>query len=155
MAAYIARSASGLPSVAVSPPVSKEATLAFGHAVDRALKARGWTQSRLGAEVALITGEEPIAQATVSNWLNGVNRPTPERVFAIERALEVSAGALTLHLGYLPPNARGEVLTVLEAIDADPQLTPKERAALKAAYAAFVSPDDGSTALTSSSSRNG
>lgn len=129
---------------------------AFAEALRAHMGTAGISQRALGEAVAAdLERPQAFHQSVVSDWMGRGNPPDPDVVCAIERVLDLAPGALTLHLGYLPPEARGEVLTVLEAIDADPQLTPKERAALKAAYAAFVSPDDGSTALTSSSSRNG
>lgn len=129
----------------------------FQRALRAAIEVDPRSQRALAEAVTAEEGRErPWHQTSVNAWASGKDGPPkPATVCALERVLDLAPGALTLHLGYLPPYARGEVLTVPAAIDADPQLTAKERAALKAAYAAFVSPADGSTVAASSSSRNG
>lgn len=39
-----------------------------------------------------------VSQQTVSKWLRGKNKPRPERVTAIEKALNVPRGSLLMHL---------------------------------------------------------
>lgn len=120
------------------PPEAKEQTIAFGQAIGQALELRGWTQAKLGAEVARLLDEPgPIAQATVSNWIQGNNRPTPERAFAVEEAMDCAPGSLTKLLGFIPAHAV-HVESVVAAIDADPCLSPMARRLLKASYQAAV-----------------
>lgn len=92
-------------------------------------------QTWLGEEVARILGlSAPVAQTTVSNWMNGRNVPEPPSVFAMERALGLRPGQLSILFGYLPPNARPLGGGVEEAIAEDPYLAGNLKRALLAAY---------------------
>jgi hypothetical protein len=113
-----------------------ERLAAFGKALDTALgtsRSRGW----LGAEVARDLGEDtPITASAVTQWINGDTEPKPpERVFAIERVVGVRPGTLSRLLGYLPLDAK-PVRSVIEAIDADTNLSEPMRAVLREAYRA-------------------
>lgn len=111
----------------------------FGEAVDRALMAGGKTRAWLGAQVAdLCAKPSPLTQSAISQWIAGDIDPARSYVFAAEKALELKPGTLSRLLGYLPAEARAAV-SVSDAIDADPHLTPKERAALKALHRTLTS----------------
>lgn len=113
---------------------AEERRTVFGQAVETALDGR--SQAWLGAEVARDLGmASPISGSAVSQWIAGKTEPDPQRVFAIERALHLKPGTLSRFLGYLPLDAH-PVLSVEDAIDADPRLTPPLRDAIRAAYRA-------------------
>lgn len=61
----------------------------------------------------------------IYNWLNLKSEPFPWQVFAIERAIPIPPGTLSLTLGYLPPEARlgvGPQLSLDDALEAHPYL---------------------------------
>ena len=94
----------------------------------------GVSQAELGARVAAAEGRErPWAQTAVQAWLAGKVRIPPERVFAIERALGVPAGSVSVHAGYLPVGTGGG-LSVPEAVNVDPDLTAAQREDLLAVW---------------------
>lgn len=105
-------------------------------ALGAALAASGMSQRALGEAVGIPAST---AQSRVSAWLNGERHPpSPAMVVALERTLGLAPGALTLHLGFLPPDARREVRSVTEAIDADPLLDERARRALRNLYATLA-----------------
>ena len=72
-----------------------------------------------------------VSDDAVRKWTYG-NPPTdPQRVFTIERHVEVSPGELSRHLGYLPVDAG---VSVLAAIDADPRLPEVAKRMLAGSY---------------------
>ena len=112
--------------------VDDETPVAFGRALAAALEAAGLSQAALGERVG-------VAQNTVSTWVAGKYQPEPKVVFSIERALDATPGSLSLLLGYLPPEAAGRsVASVREAIASDPRLDTRGKAALLAAYDAYI-----------------
>lgn len=109
-------------------------------AIRAALAESGRSQTWLGVEVASVEGRKsPYSQASVSQWLDRIDDQPPKRIFAIESALGMPAGSLSLPLGFAPADAL-PVLTVPEAIAADRSLTPKLRKALLATYEALRAP---------------
>lgn len=101
----------------------------------------GWSQVQLGAELAHREGrDQPYSQGSVAEW-EGSGKGTPpsrERVFSIEATMGLAPGTLSLLLGYLPPEAMPATSTV-DAIRADPALTPDQRADLIHLYEGMVS----------------
>lgn len=111
----------------------------FRSALRRAIDEDGRSQPEVARAVSIEEGRpSPWSSSMISDWIVGRSEPAPPTVCALERALDLPIGSLTLHLGYLPPYARGEVRTVEEAIQADPELTKEHREILLAAYAASV-----------------
>lgn len=105
------------------------------------MRERNVTQPELARRVATDLGEPVVGQGSVSRWLDDVTALTPARMFAIERALELAPGTVTrlLPVPYEPPHDGG-VPTVLDAIDAAPELTPTMRDLLRGAYLGLVRP---------------
>ncbi len=104
----------------------------LGDAIRRAVADAGLSQAELGAHVAHIDGaDNPYPQSTVSTWIAGTGL-SPERVFAIERALHLPGGTLSQIVGYVPTGTN--ISTVPDAIDADPELTVEAKEVLIGAY---------------------
>lgn len=61
----------------------------------------------------------------------GERIPKPQGVFALEEALKLRPGELSRHLGFVPVDAAG---SVVEAIEADPDLSSEARRHLLALY---------------------
>lgn len=117
--------------------VSSSQRQAFGRALDQALGSR--TRAWLGAA---LSPERPISPSAVGQWISGETVPAdPERVFAIERLLELAPGVLSRHLGYLPVDAV-PATNVREAIESDPDLIPDFRLAVLRVYDALRTTDD-------------
>lgn len=97
----------------------------FRAALSAAMKSRGLSQQALADEV-------DVTQGAVHLWLAGKSVPTPERVFAVERALGLAPGRLSARLGYVPAAAVSapSVGTPEEAIAADPTLSKSAKRAL-------------------------
>lgn len=99
---------------------------ALARAIRDAAAEAGVDQGELGALVAHIEGRErPYAQNAVSAWLSGRVDLPPSRVFAIERALGLRPGVLSVRAGYLP--ADGQATSLELALAADRDLTPSQR----------------------------
>ena len=97
---------------------------AFGSALVDAIRSAGLTVPKLAELVG-------VSDDAVRKWTYG-NPPTdPQRVFTIERHVEVSPGELSRHLGYLPVDAG---VSVLAAIDADPRLPEVAKRLLAGSY---------------------
>lgn len=112
----------------------------FQAALSRRLDDLGRSQTWLAVEVAKQEGRpDPYSQAHIADWLRGRRSPSPQQVFALERALGTSPGALSRILGYLPAEAVASV-TVEDAIAADPTLTARHRDAVLALYRALSDP---------------
>jgi len=80
-----------------------------------------------------------VSPGAVSSWEAGQSAPRPHLVTQMEQALEVADGTLGRLLGYLPASAReGAVVGVLEAVEADPRLGPRERELLAGMYDQLV-----------------
>lgn len=107
-------------------------------AIAEELYGQGYSQTWLGAEVAALEGRrEPYAQAAVSRWLDGQTALEPERVFLIERALGKRPGTFSRLAGYVPAGSR-PVRSVIDALEADPALSPEGRRTVAIAYRAAV-----------------
>lgn len=77
---------------------SCERTLEFRRALRHAISRSWWTQARLASHIG-------VSQATIGNWLRGRTVPNADSVFAMERALSLIPGELSIHLGYVPVGA--------------------------------------------------
>lgn len=112
----------------------------FQEALSRRLNDLGRSQTWLAVEVAKEEGRaDPYSQAHVSDWLSGRRTPSPAQVFALERVVGADPGSLSRLVGYLPADAVA-VITVEDAIRADPTLTARHRDALLAMYRALSDP---------------
>lgn len=101
----------------------------FAGALDATRRERGLTMEDLGALVG-------VSGAAASNWVRGVNRPDPDRLFALERALGCSPGELSRLLGYLPLEAK-DVTSPEDAVRSDHTLSGNQRDALLDVLAAY------------------
>lgn len=79
-----------------------------------------------------------ISNPYLSQIERGLRAPSEQVVDGIARVLKVSADALYQQAGMTPPGEPDGDSAVLAAIDADPRLSPRQRAALKETYEAFV-----------------
>lgn len=102
---------------------------AFGHELERRLM--GLNRAAFGRRVAEEEGrgDRPHSETQVSKWVQGEYITSPVRVFAIERALDATPGALSHLLGYLPIEAR-DILSVEDAIGFADGLDQKDRSML-------------------------
>src|SRR5436190_15062398 len=71
-----------------------------------------------------------ISNPYLSQIERGLRAPSQQVLDAIARTLSVSADALYEQAGITPPGAEPEDNAVLEAINADPRLTSRQRKAL-------------------------
>jgi len=101
---------------------------AFGAALYESAFNAGYARpSQLGA--ALREAGFSITDTQVDRWIKGVSEPQRPMVTALEQLCDLSPGALSRHLGWLPLNAgkAAKVATVEEAVMADKTLGARER----------------------------
>jgi transcriptional regulator with XRE-family HTH domain len=79
-----------------------------------------------------------ISNPYLSQIERGLRAPSETVLDSIARTLKVSSDALYQQAGMPPPGSAPPASAVLEAIAVDPQLTARQRAALREVYAAFV-----------------
>jgi transcriptional regulator with XRE-family HTH domain len=79
-----------------------------------------------------------ISNPYLSQIERGLRAPSETVLEGIASALKVSADTLYQQAGVKPPGEEPEPSAVLDAIAADPQLTARQRTALKEVYEAFV-----------------
>ena len=79
-----------------------------------------------------------ISNPYLSQIERGLRAPSENVLRGIADALEVSADALYERAGVAPPGNDPAANAVLEAIAADPQLSARQRTALKEVYQSFV-----------------
>lgn len=109
----------------------KEQYLAFGAALKRHRQGSGFpTQARLGAAL-------DVSWHAVGSWEKGIWAPAPEKVFEIERLLDLPPGTLSRHLGYLPLGAQPSVQA---AVDSDPRLDERGKTLLIDMYRTLARP---------------
>jgi transcriptional regulator with XRE-family HTH domain len=109
----------------------------FRRSLQRAREARGLSQRQLAKTIG-------VSPSSVSQWESGEMTPRPEHLAALEVELELEAGTLTRPLGYLPGASDGlGRVSVLDALDADPKLTDRQRDALATIYRELVGEADG------------
>lgn len=79
-----------------------------------------------------------ISNPYLSQIERGLRAPSEQVLDAIARTLKVSADTLYKQAGMPPPGEEPGDGAVLEAIAADPRLSPRQRSALREVYEAFV-----------------
>jgi transcriptional regulator with XRE-family HTH domain len=79
-----------------------------------------------------------ISNPYLSQIERGLRAPSQQVLDAIAKTLKISADALYEQAGMTPPGAEPEINAVLNAIAADPRLTPRQRKALAEIYESFV-----------------
>jgi transcriptional regulator with XRE-family HTH domain len=79
-----------------------------------------------------------ISNPYLSQIERGLRDPSDQVLQGIARALRLSAEALYEQAGMTPPGAEPQDRAVLDAIEADQRLTPRQRAALVEIYCSFV-----------------
>jgi transcriptional regulator with XRE-family HTH domain len=94
-------------------------------------------------ELAELSMRQFAALAGISNpYLSQIERglraPSEQVLDGIARALKLSADALYEQAGMTPPGEEEQESAVLGAIATDPQLTARQRTALREVYEAFV-----------------
>lgn len=105
----------------------------FGQALSEAMHTQGLTQAELGARL------NEMRQSSISAWTTGAALPPDvETVFALERALKLTPGQLSKHLGFLPTRRSKTVLTVADAVKADDRLDDAGQRVLLATYKELV-----------------
>ena len=77
-----------------------------------------------------------ISNPYLSQIERGMRRPSAEILQQLARALEVSSETLYVRAGILPEHERTS--SVVDAIEADPLLTPDQKVALRNVYGSFV-----------------
>lgn len=104
----------------------------FRRALQQARQDTGLSQRALAAALGLSPG-------AVSQWELGQTAPRPAMVAKIEQELKLDDGALGRLLGYLPAGVQERaVVSVMEAVEADPRLGPREREILAGLYRQLV-----------------
>lgn len=78
-----------------------------------------------------------VSNPYLSQIERGVRRPSAEILQQVANALRISVETLYVRAGILPDEER-HVGTVPEAIEADPQLTPEQKLALRNVYESFL-----------------
>ncbi len=77
-----------------------------------------------------------LSQAGVQQWLRAKTAPRPATVARVEELLEQEPGTFARVLGYtvIKQISDGRVFNVIEAINAEPRLGPREKALLLSMY---------------------
>lgn len=78
-----------------------------------------------------------VSNPYLSQIERGVRRPSAEILQQVANALRISVETLYVRAGILPDGPRS-VSSVPEAIDADPDLTPEQKQALRNVYESFL-----------------
>lgn len=63
-----------------------------------------------GTSQAQLARRLGVSPQLVSDWKRGRRTPSPDQLFAIERALDVKPGQLSRHLGYVPTDAEAAAI---------------------------------------------
>jgi transcriptional regulator with XRE-family HTH domain len=79
-----------------------------------------------------------VSNPYLSQIERGLRRPSAEILQQVANALRISVESLYVRAGILPDDPR-PVSTVPEAIEADPDLTPEQKQALRNVYESFLS----------------
>jgi transcriptional regulator with XRE-family HTH domain len=79
-----------------------------------------------------------ISNPYLSQIERGLRAPSEQVLEAIAGTLKLSADALYEQAGVAPPGEEPAASAVLDAIAADPQLTARQRSAMREIYQAFV-----------------
>jgi transcriptional regulator with XRE-family HTH domain len=111
---------------------TKEQKAAFRRRLRQEREAAGQTQMGLSLHIG-------VSRSAVWQWEEGKSVPTEANVAALEKELGLQPGALSILLGYLPAGAvEREMVSVIEALEADPKLGARERELLAAMYRQLV-----------------
>ena len=109
-----------------------EQKAAFRRRLRQEREAAGQTQMGLSLKIG-------VSRSAVWQWEEGKSVPTEANVAALEKELRLQPGALSILLGYLPAGAvEREMVSVIEALEADPKLGARERELLTAMYRQLV-----------------
>lgn len=81
-----------------------------------------------------------ISNPYLSQIERGLRAPSQQVLEGIAKALSLSSDALYEQAGMKPPGAEPEDNAVLEAINADPRLSARQRKALAEIYESFAGP---------------
>lgn len=96
----------------------------FGDRLVMELERRGMTQRELAQRL-------DVSPQAVNGWVKGAGQPSWSRLLRLEDVLGVPRGDLLAMLGYRPPADGGDRLVTLEdAIRADPEISPENKRAL-------------------------
>jgi len=109
-----------------------EQKAAFRRRLRQEREAAGQTQMGLSLKIG-------VSRSAVWQWEEGKSVPTEANVAALEKELRLRPGALSILLGYLPAGAaEREMVSVIEALEADPKLGDRERELLATMYRQLV-----------------
>lgn len=78
-----------------------------------------------------------VSNPYLSQIERGLRKPSADILQQVANALRISVESLYVRAGILPDDARS-VSSVTDAIEADPLLTPEQKAALRNVYESFV-----------------
>ena len=96
----------------------------FGDRLTLELERKGLTQRELARQLN-------VSPQAVNGWVKGTAQPSWGRLVKLEDILGVPRGELLAVLGYQPPADDGQRLVTLEdAIRADPSISPENKRAL-------------------------
>ncbi len=111
------------------------------HLRDRRLRAGEWlrsTRERAGLTTAALAAALGVHQTSISNYETGKNTVPDDRVEDLAQALKLDIIDVRRGLGlWVPEGYEPRVVSVEEAIHADPTLTPGQRDVLLATLAAI------------------
>lgn len=116
--------------------ISAEKRLRFGAALRRHLKLWGLSQAALAERMGT-------AQSAVSAWVSGKSAPSPERVFELERILELSPGTLAGLLQYRAPEEKEHRCDIVKAIEENESLSRAHKELMLTMYASLIELDAG------------
>ena len=105
-------------------------------AYPEAMAAR--TSAALGEIIRRQRDIAGISNPYLSQIERGLRAPSQHVLDAIAGALSLTSDALYEQAGMTPPGAEPEANAVLDAINADPRLTSRQRKALAEIYESFV-----------------
>lgn len=112
--------------------VTDEQQRLFRRALQRARRDQSLSQRALASALG-------VSPSAVSQWESGETSPRPEMASKLEAVLDLTDGALTRLLGYLPSGVKSEAVAgVLDAIEADPRLTDEQRDLMRELYRQLV-----------------
>jgi transcriptional regulator with XRE-family HTH domain len=109
---------------------------AFAEALFHIMDLKGVSHRELGEQVGL-------THTAFTGWRNLDHESSPAIIFAVERALDLPPGFLSIHLGYLPPEARSlpsPEQSYEAVVDSDPALDDRARRMLKVMYSELRKP---------------
>jgi hypothetical protein len=109
-------------------PKSTKPKMPLGERMRHRANDRGLRMEDLAVGVSELLGEDTVTATAFVGWLKQPERVRPDRIFAIERLLEVEPGTYSRELGYLPLTAGAWQRPSLEAFLAtEPTLDSQAR----------------------------